>query len=112
MISLLLSLFLLLAPKPEIALKVDPKVAFAGRPVLVTTTVKPHPDIRVAKIEFDFGGSTWEIAGDQGDRIDRRQFVFRIPEAGEFELRFLVYDSQGRILATKVETVTRAATEP
>lgn len=93
--------------KPHLTLKADPKVALLGVPVMVHATVSPHPDVRVARIQYPFGGSSWQVEGAL--RAERRSFVFRLPEGGEHEIFLVVYNQEGQELARKRVTVQRLA---
>lgn len=96
---------------PTIHLKADPLVAFFPAPLQLTATVQPHPDVRSAVLTTSFTSSFWQIDGDRDQRIDRRQFTWRIPEPGEHTIVFAVFDSTGRQLAARTVTIRRVVPE-
>jgi hypothetical protein len=109
---LLLSAALSGQGKPDISLKVSPQVAFLGVPVKVSVTIKPHPELRVARVQmFPFADSSWQLDPRLNGGTERRSFTFKLPEPGEYPIVLVVYDAQGKELARKEVQVKRIAPE-
>jgi hypothetical protein len=108
LVVLLLSTAMSGQGKPDLLLKADPQMAFLGTPVKVSVTIPPHPDVVGARVQlFPFADSAWQIDPRKDNGTERRDFVFKIPEPGEFELFLLVYDRMGKELARRVVPIKR-----
>lgn len=106
-LAVLINMAVLTGDRADIQLKADPKVAFFGVPVMVHATIKPHPELRAARIEYPFGSSTWQIDPRKNNGVERRSFVFKLREPGDHEIILTVYDSMGEVMGRKTVTVKR-----